>query len=94
MTKQSRYECPECGNPIKAWADLDAQVSFVISKAGKLTKRVIKNNYQSDGRCGVECTECDWNLHSDDMEVDHPLQALASKALDLQSLIGELSAKR
>lgn len=24
MSNKSNYVCPECGSPIKAWADLDA----------------------------------------------------------------------
>ncbi|HBN6882400.1 TPA: hypothetical protein L3310_002623 [Vibrio cholerae] len=94
MSNKSNYVCPECGSPIKAWADLDAQVSFVISKAGKLTKRVITNNYQSDGRCGVNCTECDWELHVDDLDSNSPLKTAALDALERQSMIDELSAKR
>lgn len=94
LMKKSEFQCPECGSAIKAWADIDAQMSFVISKTGKLTKQVIENSFQSDGRCGVECTECDWNLHSGDMKVDHPLQSLALEALDRQSMIDEFTIKR
>ncbi len=92
--KKSVFECPECGSAIKAWADVDAQMSFVISKSGKLTKQIIQNNFQSDSRCGVECTECDWRLYSEDMEGNHPFQSLALEALERQSMIDEFSSKR
>lgn len=39
--KKSGFECPECGSAIKAWADVDAQMSFVTSKSGKLTKQIV-----------------------------------------------------
>ncbi|MDX7853099.1 hypothetical protein ACTG2K_22850 [Aeromonas caviae] len=94
MSNKIEYKCPECGSPINAWADLDATVKFSVSSAGKLTKKVISNNYQSDGRCGVECTKCDWVFHGQDIPDDDPLHDLANAALDAQESIHVLAAKR
>lgn len=94
MNKQSKYACPKCGSSIKAIADIDAQISFEISKSGKLTKRLIKNSFQTDGRCGVECSKCDWKLHAHDMSVDSEFLDIADSALAQQAQIYELSPKR
>lgn len=90
-----KYGCPKCDSPVKAWADLDATVNFEISKSGKLIKQKITNNYQSDGRCGVECSECDWNVHREDMTVENNhFKKLADDAMTKQSSIDNLSVKR
>jgi transcription initiation factor IIE alpha subunit len=94
MAKKNEFKCPKCGSPVKAWADLDAQVTFTVTAAGKLTKPVITNSYQTDGRSGVDCTECDWRLHLCDMSEDSPFEALATSALEAQEAIEFLSAKR
>lgn len=88
--------CPECKSEIEAWADLDAEVSFRVSKTGKLIKRVITNTFQTDGKSGVRCTNCAWSLHGKDMdEVTHGhFLTLAEKALEQQENIIELSVKR
>lgn len=89
------YGCPECGSPVQAWADLDATVRFAISKSGKLIKQTITNNYQSDGRCGVECSECDWAVHKEDMTAEHShFEKLATDVLTRQGAIDNLSTKR
>ncbi|GAB3478334.1 hypothetical protein [Marinomonas epiphytica] len=65
----------------------------MISKSGKLTKQAITNVLQSDGRCGVECSECDWALNADDMGDKSPFKKLAESAFAQQEQIDELSAK-
>lgn len=94
MKKQSEYECPRCSSSIIAVADIDAQISFKISKSGKLTKPRISNSFQTDGRCGVRCSECDWSLHAHDMDEGNVLLGIAGSALEQQDQIKELSAKR
>lgn len=94
MAKKDDFKCPVCGSPVKAWADLDAQVTFTVTATGKLTRPVIQNSYQTDGRCGVDCSECDWRLHGSDMEEGSPFSALADSALEAQDSIQFLSAKR
>lgn len=94
MAKKNEYKCPKCGAPVKAWADLDAQVTFTVTATGKLTKPVITNSYQSDGRCGIDCTKCGWREHHSDMSDDSPFADLATSALEAQEAIEFLSAKR
>lgn len=94
MKKKSKFTCPNCGSPIQAWADLDATLKLQVSSTGKTSKPVVSNNLQSDGRSGVECTECEWSRHGFDMEDDDPLLALAQAALDTQASMLELSVKR
>ncbi|MCI2286099.1 hypothetical protein L3081_25080 [Colwellia sp. MSW7] len=90
-----KYGCPQCGSPVNAWADLDATVNFVISKSGKLIKQTITNNYQSDGRCGVECSECDWAVHREDIKAPHAhFKKLADDAMTRQGTMANLSVKR
>ncbi|TVO81458.1 hypothetical protein AYI81_21185 [Shewanella algae] len=88
------YECPVCGSPIKAWADLEAKISFSVSKSGKLTKQFISNTYQTDGRRGVECSNCNWSQHVDDLDVDSPFVELANTALKRQEQIDWLSVQQ
>ncbi|WP_240224624.1 hypothetical protein [Rheinheimera hassiensis] len=94
MAKQNEFKCPKCGSPVKAWADLDAQVTFTVTASGKLTKPVIANSYQTDGRCGVDCSACDWSLHHSDMQEDSIFESIANSALAAQDSIEFLSAKR
>jgi DNA-directed RNA polymerase subunit RPC12/RpoP len=89
-----KYQCPECGSKIKVWADIDAQITFAVNRAGKLTKPVVTNNNQSDGRAGVECSECHWTLSRQDMAEDDVFFPLVDSVLDEQSSIEFLTAKR
>lgn len=90
----NKYKCPECDSNIRAWADLDATVTFKITKSGCLTKLKIKNANQTDGRCGVECTECDWTLYGDSDYSEYPhFEKLACQALGKQEEIETLSIK-
>lgn len=90
----SKNKCPECGSVVQAWADLDTTLTFQINKNGKLAKRQIKNAYQSDGRCGVECTECNWTLYADSDYSEYPhFEALAGEALEYQANIRLLTVK-
>lgn len=90
----SKYLCPECNSPIIAWADLDAEMSFKVNSNGTLTRNTITNSYQSDGRSGVRCSKCDWDLHGNDMtEEDSHLQVLATQAYENQKKIELLAPK-
>ncbi|MGX8948490.1 hypothetical protein [Providencia stuartii] len=91
----NKYKCPECGSAIRAWADLDSTLTFEINKNGKLVKRQIKNSWQTDGRCGVECTKCDWILYADSNYSEYPhFEDLALEALGAQSEIHLLTIKK
>lgn len=89
----SKYVCPECGSSIVAWADLDAQIIFKVNESGNLINQRIENLFQSDGRCGVQCSKCDWKI-DDISEGDDPFFELANEALKQQEVIKSLSAKR
>ncbi len=90
----NKFNCPKCGSAVNAWADLDATVIFKINNHGKLIKRVIKNANQTDGRCGVECTECDWTLYADSDYSEYPhFEELACQALAYEEEIETLSVK-
>ncbi|WP_018694323.1 hypothetical protein [Algicola sagamiensis] len=91
---KNNFSCPDCGSTVKAWADLDAQVTFEISKSGKLVKRIIENVQQSDGRCGVECSKCSWAVYGEDMDDDSPFAKFVGEALGQQADIQFLTAKR
>ena len=85
------FKCPECGGDIKVWADIDAEASFKVSETGSLEGLIIKNVFQSDGRCGVECTECKWELNFVDEHPEYPeLEKLANDALEWQEKIDYL----
>ncbi len=90
----NKFNCPKCGSAVNAWADLDTTLTFQINKNGKLVKRVIKNANQTDGRCGVECTECDWTLYGDSDYSEYPhFEELALQALAHEEEIETLSVK-
>lgn len=63
-----KIECPVCQGPLKVWLDIDASLLFNVSATGKLSKRVIEDNTQSDGRCGLKCQECSWQVFGNDVE--------------------------
>ena len=63
-----KIECPECQGPLKVWLDIDASLLFSVSATGKLSKRAIEDNAQSDGRCGIECQNCNWQILGGDVE--------------------------
>ncbi|KJC15026.1 hypothetical protein [Pseudomonas aeruginosa] len=71
-----KIECPECSSLLKVWIDIDADISFHVSRTGKLSKREVQDNMQSDGRCGLQCLECDWKVHGQDCEDDAMLQVI------------------
>lgn len=89
------FKCPECSGEVSVWADLDAEVTFKINSRGKLVKRKIENSYQTDGRCGVKCTNCNWAIdHMDSVSPDllH-FEYLANEALAYQHEIRLLSIR-
>lgn len=90
MSDNKQFCCPECGGQLKAWADLDAEVSWLVTPSGGLQKRVIRNTYQSDGRSGIECSQCDWEFDGDE-SVSKKLAKLAEKACDKQCEIDFLA---
>nr|WP_255255453.1 hypothetical protein [Pseudomonas fluorescens]CEK42096.1 hypothetical protein PQBR57_0143 [Pseudomonas fluorescens SBW25] len=67
---RQKVECPECHGPLKVWLDIDASLLFNVSATGKLSKRAIEDNTQSDGRCGLKCQECSWQVYGSDVEDD------------------------
>jgi len=72
-----KIECPKCHGPLKVWLDIDASLFFNVSRSGKLSKRVIQDNLQSDGRCGLKCQTCKWEvLGVDGIEDDALLQVI------------------
>lgn len=90
------FKCPKCGGDLLAWADLDAMITFKVKKDGGLTKGQIKNTHQTDGRCGVNCTKCDWEIsHLDEVgQKNTHLEQLANEALELQHQISLLSVRK
>lgn len=91
----SKYNCPECGSALNAWADIDVKISFQVNKKGKLVKRAIDNHWQTDGRCGIECTnrECMWDLDDDNWDEFPHLAKLADETCEYQNGISTLSPK-
>jgi len=85
MMKQ-KIECPECNSQLKVWIDIDADISFQVSRSGKLSKRVVQDNLQSDGRCGLECLECDWKVYGRDCEDDSMLKVIQDADEKYQAL--------
>ena len=53
--------CPDCGSDIAVWVDLDASCTFNVNE-GELSEPTIDNTFQSDGRAGIHCTECEWEF--------------------------------
>ena len=51
----------------------------MVSATGKLSKRAIEDSEQSDGRCGLQCQQCSWQLHGHDVE-DEALLKVIQKA--------------
>lgn len=76
MHMKQKIECPECKSQLKVWIDIDADISFQVSRSGKLSKREVQDNLQSDGRCGLECVECDWEVYGNDCEDDAMLKVI------------------
>lgn len=81
-----KIECPECQGPLKVWIDIDASLHFNVSTTGKLSKRVIQDDLQSDGRCGLECQECSWQVHGDDVDDDALLKVIQNADEQWQGL--------
>lgn len=69
-------ECPQCQGPLKVWLDIDASLLFNVSRSGKLSKRTIEDNLQSDGRCGLKCQTCSWQVLGSEVEDDALLQVI------------------
>jgi hypothetical protein len=92
MAKQ-KICCPECGSQVKVWADLDAEASWLVTANGKLVNQEIKNNYQTDGRSGVECTNCDWKLYATEDDIPEPFTELVELAFEKQDSIIYLNKK-
>lgn len=49
---------------------------FNVSSTGKLSKRAIEDNTQSDGRCGLKCQDCSWEVFGNDIEDDTLLEVI------------------
>ncbi|MDH4602406.1 MULTISPECIES: hypothetical protein [Pseudomonas syringae group] len=79
-------ECPDCHGPLKVWLDIDASLIFNVSATGKLSKRAIEDNTQSDGRCGLKCQECSWQVHGTDVADDALLRVIQSADKQWQDL--------
>lgn len=90
---KNTFKCPECNSNVTAWADIDAMVTFEVSKNGKLIRKSIENWYQTDGRAGIECTNCSWELTGGDL-VEYPhFESLADEALEYQHNIRSFAIK-
>ena len=81
-----RIECPECRGPLKVWIDIDADISFHVSRTGQLSKREVRDNQQSDGRCGLECQDCGWQVHGNDVQDDALLNVIQNADEQWQGL--------
>lgn len=73
---KKKIECPECHGPLKVWLDIDASMFFNVSSSGKLSKRTIQDNEQTDGRCGLKCQQCSWQTSGADVEDNALLQVI------------------
>lgn len=95
MAKMKNYNCPKCGESLQAWADLDACAKFNINENGRLKRTEIKNCFQSDYRCGVACSKCDFDISVDDMDESqsHLIKA-AQSAFSKQESIDFLTSKK
>lgn len=85
----SKIECPKCQGPLTVWLDIDAALLFSVSRTGKLSKRAIEDNTQSDGRCGLKCQACSWKVLGSKVEDEALLQVIrdaddALSALELK----------
>lgn len=89
---QKKIECPECQGPLRVWLDIDASLLFNVSSTGKLSKREIVDNNQSDGRCGLKCQACSWRINGADVEDNSLLQVIQSADEQWQGL--QLSVTR
>lgn len=87
-----KIECPECQGSLKVWLDIDASLLFNVSGTGKLSKRAIEDNLQSDGRCGLKCQKCSWEINGGDAVDDAHLQVIKSAEEEWQGL--QLSVTR
>ncbi|WP_421527030.1 hypothetical protein [Pseudomonas brenneri] len=83
---KQKVECPECHGPLKVWLDIDASLLFNVSTTGKLSKRAVEDNTQSDGRCGLKCQECSWEVHGSDVEDDGLLKVIQNADEQWQGL--------
>lgn len=81
-----KIECPECGGLLKVWIEVDASLQFNVSATGKLSKRAIEDNMQSDGRCGLKCQECSWEIFGNDVEDDTLLEVIQTADQQWQGL--------
>lgn len=73
---KQKIECPKCQGPLKVWLEIDASLIFNVSNSGKLSKRAIQDNEQSDGRCGLKCQQCNWQIRGADVEDNALLQVI------------------
>jgi len=81
-----KVECPECSGSLKVWIDVDASLMFNVSSTGKLSKRAIEDNTQSDGRCGLKCQDCSWKVFGSDVEDDSLLEVIKNADQQWQEL--------
>lgn len=91
--KKNDFKCPDCDCSVSVWADLDAMVTFKVGKNGKLISKGIENTHQTDGRSGVKCTICDWEILGDDLAEYPHFESLAEEAFDYQDRIILLAIK-
>lgn len=83
---KQKVECPERHGPLKVWLDVDASLHFNVSTTGKLSKRAVEDNTQSDDRCGLKCQECSWEVHGSDVEDDVLLKVIQNADEQWQGL--------
>lgn len=89
-----KIQCPDCQGPLKVWIEIDAEMSFHVSRTGKFSKREVRDNEQTDGRCGFNCQNCDWKIHVNDLEDEALLQVIKSANDQLQELELSLRARK
>lgn len=92
MSNPNDFICPACRGGLEVWAEADISVKYDVKSNGRLSKKKIENTGQSDARCGVECKNCDWSAHGDDVEAE-PFIDIIDGVLE-KTLAMEFSEKR
>lgn len=91
---KTKYVCPDCGSDISVWVDLDASCTFNVNE-GELSEPTIDNTFQSDGRAGIHCTECEWEFDVYEAnDNDNAFKLLLDEAIVKQASIKQLTIKR
>lgn len=68
MKGKAKCQCPACGGQLTAWAESNVTITYSLDGDGKPVSQSIVNDGQTDGRGGFQCSSCDWELHSFDMD--------------------------